>query len=74
MNEKEFAEWLEEEMDRQNLTRKELANRAGITVTTLRYYLREMRSPSLRCVNLVLGALGKKLVIVDDEDPRSDEK
>ena len=67
MSEKEFAAWLEGELNRQGMTRNELSTRSGVTPVTIRHYLREMRSPKLSCMTLILNALGKKLVIVDKE-------
>lgn len=65
MTDKEFAEWLADEMGRQGMTRKRLSKLSGLSVVTIGYYLMEKRSPTMRCVKLVLDALGKKMVIVD---------
>ena len=37
MTDEEFAEWLADEMDRQGLTRKELAEKSGDVVDGVRY-------------------------------------
>ena len=65
MTDEEFAEWLADEMGRQGLTRKELAEKSGLSVVTIGYYLTEKRSPTMQYVKLVLDALGKRMVIVD---------
>ena len=65
MTDEEFAEWLADEMGRQGLTRKALAEKSGLNVVTIGCYLMEKRSPTMQYVKLVLDALGKRMVIVD---------
>lgn len=49
----------------QGLTQKQLAEKAGVGLSTLRDFERGARSPSFDTVEKLSGALGAEVVVVD---------
>lgn len=67
MMEFDFAEWLAEEMDKQNISTNELAEKAGVHRLTIQYYLEYKRLPNLATMLVILDALGKRIEIVEKD-------
>jgi RNA polymerase subunit RPABC4/transcription elongation factor Spt4 len=68
LTEESFSDWLQIQMDKQHLSKAGLARKAKVTPETVLHYLYCDRQPTFRCLNKILDALGKKLVIVDKEE------
>ena len=64
MTETDFAEWLAIEMDKQGISKEELARKSGVHRLTIQYYLTYKRSPKLATLKAILDALGKKIEFV----------
>lgn len=64
MNETDFAEWLAIEMDKQGISKEELARKSGVHRLTIQYYLEYKRSPKLATLKAILDALGKRIEFV----------
>jgi transcriptional regulator with XRE-family HTH domain len=61
-----FSEWLMDEMEKRNLTDRQLAKEVGFARMTIWYYITEQRSPSLKTFMLLLDYFNKHLVIADN--------
>lgn len=64
MDVEEFGEWLAIEMDKQGISKEELARKSGVHRITIQYYLEYKRSPKLSTLKAILDALGKKIAFV----------
>lgn len=62
-----FGEWLQDELNEREITQIEVAKRAGVSSNTVNRICRGWNSPSLIVVESVLGALGLRFAIVEDE-------
>lgn len=60
-----IVKWTWYEMRRQRISQIKLARRAGVTSATLRNWWRGKRSPSLRDIEAVAGALGYEIFNTD---------
>lgn len=60
-----FGEWLLEEMEKQKMTRRQLAKKSGVNIVTIGYYVTFKRMPTLMTMELLLNALGKRIKIID---------
>jgi len=65
-----FSQWLRREMEDQELTRKQLAEKSGISIATIGYYLNAERLPTLFTFGALVNALGKRIEIIDDRKTR----
>ena len=63
----DFGEWLDDEMERQEITRYELAKRSGLNNMAIYYYITYKRVPNLDSFFRILKALGKTVKIVEAE-------
>lgn len=61
----DFGQWLDEQLKRTGMTRKELAKRAGVSVPIIRYYITGERTPRLDSLQVILKVFGKKIDITD---------
>ena len=61
-----FGEWLLDEMEKRNITKTELARMTGLSTATITYYTSFQRFPTLKILLLILGALGKRIEIVNN--------
>lgn len=72
MEEFVFSEWLKEELKKQKMTQKMLAERAMISEAAVSHYIKGNRVPSFPIMIHVLHVLGKKFEIID-KDGKADE-
>ena len=66
MNEFNFSDWLIDEMEKKNISSKQLAKETGLSYQIIRFYVTEDRSPSLKNFMLFLNYFNKHIKIVDN--------
>jgi len=67
MNNFDFAFWLEDQLARKNMTKLELAYRAGIYPSYISHYIYKHKMPTLKIFLMILDALGMHMYFEDDE-------
>lgn len=65
MTEEEFTDWLIDEMDKNNLTIRQLSEKSGLSKMALTYYITGRSVPRLDSLGLLLKAFGKKMMFVE---------
>ena len=65
MNEFNFSDWLIDEMEKKNISSKQLAKETGMSYQIIRFYVTEDRTPSLKNFMMFLNYFNKRMNIVD---------
>ena len=66
MNNEEFREWLVNQMDAKGMSIQELAKETGLSRQAITYYVNGYRTPTLDSFGLILGAMKKRIQIIDN--------
>ena len=67
MREFSLGEWIENELNVQHMTRKELSERTGISTSAICLYIRGSRNPTMMTVVDILNGFGKHIEVVDND-------
>ena len=73
MDEFNFSEWLMNELEKNDISSKQLAKEIGLSYTAMRYYITEDRLPSLRIFTLFLDYFNKHIEIVDNKGDKHEQ-